>query len=322
MKSISDYDSYLKLIDNTCEYENLLSIKKTLDVLVDRDKSNLTNFQAIVEQLDGLLKYDILKLIGVEFSKDDDQKTVAQAKKEAEIQQEVSETKHAYYSIVKDWDNIIADAKIINQLLVLCLQHKNDIEHETLKASHRIQQFMTIQDMTALKEDFIQRLQADLGSQGVDFSRFTSKTHQKIQVANQDSAIIEAQRQAELKAQAEIEKARLQAELEEKAREEAEIKARAEALERAKLQAELEEERRKVAEAEERAKAEAIRQAELKAQAEEEAKRKAGKHTSLRPNQNDMALQCPKCGKEYPSHYTVCLKDGSKLVSIHKNFSI
>lgn len=321
MKSISDYDSYLKLIDNTCEYENLLSIKKTLDVLVDRDKSNLTNFQAIVEQLDGLLKYDILKLIGVEFSKDDDQKTVAQAKKEAEIQQEVSETKHAYYSIVKDWDNIIANAKIINQLLVLCLQHKNDIEHETLKASHRIQQFMTIQDMATLKEDFIRRLQADLGSQGVDFSRFTSKVHQKTEI-NQNNAIIEAQRQAELKAQAEIEQAKFRAECEEKAREEAEIKARAEALERAKLQAELEEERRKVAEAEERAKAEAIRQAELKAQAEEEAKRKSGKHTSLRPNQNDMVLQCPKCGKEYPSHYTVCLKDGSKLVSIHKNFSI
>lgn len=332
MKNILDHDAYLKLIGNSCNYENLLRMKKNLATLVDRDKSSLTNFLAVAEQLDLLLEYDILQLIGVEFSADDDQKTVAQAKKEAEIQQDITKKTNAYYSIVNDWDGIIKNAKTINQLLTLCSQYKDSIDYETLKASHRIQQFMTITDMSAFKDDFLSRLKSDLVSKGVNFDAFLSQST-PIQNTNQvDMVRLQSELEKEQIKLMEVEKAKQaeeirkaeQAKLDEEnhKRLEAEIKLRAQ-LEQDNLkkaedlriaQLKVEEEQRKLAEAEQK-----IKEAEALRQAQRDRNRQ---HTPLDIDKSGIVLKCPKCGKEYPSHYTVCLKDGTKLATIHKNFSI
>lgn len=332
MKNILNCDAYLKLIGNSCDYENLLRMQKNLATLVDRDKSSLTNFLAVTEQLDLLLKYDILQLIGVEFSADDDQKTVAQAKKEAEIQQEVTEKTNTYYSIVNDWDGIIKNAKTINQLLILCSQHKDNIDYETLKASHRIQQFMTIADMTAFKDDFLSRLKSDLVSKGVNFDVFLSQLAPVQNTSQADIVRLQSELENERAKLAEAEKAKQaeeireakQAKLDEENRKKLELEAKLKAqLEQESLkkaeelriaQLKLEEEQRKLAEAEQKIKeAEALRQAQ---------KDRNKQHIPLDIDKSSIVLKCPKCGKEYPSHYTICLKDGTKLATIHKNFSI
>lgn len=302
MKYISDYDSYLKLVNNTCVYEHLLRLQNTLNALIDRDKSNITGFLEVMKQLDALSTGSVLQLVGVEFLPDDEQKTVAQVKREQEIQREISEKTEAYQSIVQDWDKIIANARFINQLLALCLQHKDVISHETLKASHRIQQFMTIQDMDEFKDDFLKRLQKDLSHLNIDFSLLSSDNKVK-----SSSNQIDDTAHTQLQAQLEYEKRK------------------------------LEDERKKLAEAEKASQEEKARyQAEIERierEKTEEAKQKEDKkvtkpprhtrsHVSLKTDQNDIVLKCPKCGKEYQSHHTICLKDGTKLVEIHKNFSV
>lgn len=291
-------------MNNTCVYEHLLRLQNTLNALIDRDKSNLTGFLEVMKQLDVLSTSSVLQLVGVEFSPDDEQKTVAQAKREQEIQREISKKTESYQSIVKDWDKIIASARFINQLLVLCLQHKDIISHETLKASHRIQQFMTLQDMDELKGDFLKRLQKDLSQLNIDFSLLSSDN----KVKNKSSSNqMEDVAHIQLQTQLEYEKRKLKNERKKLAEAE-----KASQEEKAQYQAEMERIEREKAEESERK--------------EEEKVAKSPKHTrphvSLKTDQNDIVLKCPKCGKEYQSHHTICLKDGTKLVEINKNFSV
>lgn len=309
MRTVFSYANYLALVNNTCDFENLLSIQKSLETLVHRDKSSLTNFQQVLKQLDDLLGYDVLNIMRFSLLSDDENKTVCQAKKEIEARMKMDAKKHFYYTIVSDWSNIIQHANIINQLLVLCFQYKDKIQYDTLKFSHKIQQSMSIEKISDYKDEFLSRLKSDLMLQSVDFSAFDQQVN-----------ISELTSQKPTKDNTGLE---TQDELKQKLKEEAKKQARLEAkfnAEQARLRAQLEEEAQKQAKLKQQLEEEQARLAELAKQPKPSPKKPL--HVSMPTNQNDTMMECPTCNKQYQSYYTICLKDGSTLIPVTKNFNV
>lgn len=320
MRILANHNEYLGLVNKAFTYEDLWGTQQALNALVARDKSHLANFQAILKELDDMSHHAVINLVDIDVVTDDDNMTVAAAKKAMEQKQEAENKKQAYYFAVNNWDTLMADVQIINQLLAVSLLHKDKIEHETLKFHHKIQQSMNLGDIASFKDEFARRLKADLSSYGVDFSFLNSKRSE----LSQDEIL-------RLKREQEAKEAKLQEQLKRKAEEQAELEQKLKEAEEAK---------RKAEEAKRKAEEEAIRKAneETAKKAEQDrinAEQEKPKppptpiksdpphiHEPLQANKNSLTMECPKCGKQYASHYTVCLKDGTKLNKLNKSFGI
>lgn len=302
MRVIGSYEMYSNLIENTFQYEDLSVLQNSLNTLFNRDKSELIGFQTVNRQINEILSFDPLDIVMGNIT---------------ELDFDLNKSTLTY--LVNDWDNLVANSITINKLLAICFQYKDKIQYETLKFGHKVQQSMTIDEIPDFKNQFLQRLRADLTSYGVDFSGIYLKN--KDVVSNEYSNEFQSQLEAVEQKQREI-----QLLLEEEKQKQAKLiqQLEAEQYNRMKLAEEIANLQSTTDNAPNGMSNIQIPITPTPPEPEVIKTQDLGQHihNELNPNKNTLSLECPKCGKKYQAHYKMCLKDGSQLIPITTNFSV